>query len=120
MTHPITNINTQKCTESENPPSASDEDDIWTTIPPEILVQVFGHLGMRDKLNLTLVCRSWCSAVYVPSLWKSTVVDLWTSRLTESTIASLVDLGVRRVKLMDDEGENAEKFGQLVTAMTDI
>ncbi|ENN76696.1 F-box only protein 39-like [Dendroctonus ponderosae] len=42
----------------------------WTTLPNEILGNIFKLLPSRDKMSFSSTCRRWRDAVETPSLWK--------------------------------------------------
>lgn len=41
------------------------------TFPPEIWLKIFMYLSLNDKTSVALVCKTWKSLVYDPSLWKN-------------------------------------------------
>ena len=98
---------------------------LWSSLLPEILVKIFGYLNAKDKMRAALVCWDWRAAVNVRGGWKKTVVKVQTWRLTEMMISTLVDHGVRCVKIQSsgengDRADIANRIGQLVAAMTNI
>lgn len=110
----------------EHPASVDDGFVDWSTFLPEMLVEIFWHLKLADRNRVALVCSSWRSAVYVPVLWNKLTVGVRARNLEKRVaLLSLVERGVRRVRVWTDERAGrragiATQIGRLVESMPDI
>lgn len=71
-----------------------------SSLYPEILALIFGHLEVRDKGRAAQVCSTWRDAAYHKSVWRGVEAKLHLRRANPSLFASLVRRGIRRVQVL--------------------
>ncbi|VDM46802.1 unnamed protein product [Toxocara canis] len=66
-------------------------------IPAEVILSVFRYLNKRDLVMVILTCRRFRDIGYNSSLWE--YMDLGGRSMTESEVHSLMDRGIRILRL---------------------
>jgi hypothetical protein len=61
----------------------------FTKLPNVVLTKVFSYLSLTDRLNASIVCKSWRAGLYNPSLWhKFNLIIYLLNRSTDIKSAS--------------------------------
>ena len=68
-----------------------------SSLLPELLVKIFQHLTLDEKIRAAQVCNSWRSVVYAKELWKNHVFHFDLEKLTQSQISTISKRGVGRI-----------------------
>ncbi|KAK3606431.1 hypothetical protein CHS0354_041370 [Potamilus streckersoni] len=79
------------------------EHSFWEYLPDIAVIEVFKHLGDRDRVNMALVCKNWNRLLGTPCLWRSRHFDMAGYR------AQII--GTRACKY-------AERFGSYLKRLT--
>lgn len=47
----------------------------WSELPDLLLEKIFSYLTIREKYYISLVCKSWNRAFYLPYVWSQFVLE---------------------------------------------
>lgn len=67
---------------------------------PEILVQIFEKLSVRDRGQAAQVCTTWRDAAYSKSVWKGVEARLHLRQKSNNLFTSLQRRGIKKVQVL--------------------
>ncbi|XP_071958678.1 F-box/LRR-repeat protein 8-like [Antedon mediterranea] len=96
---------------------------IWSSLPEHILVNIFSHLPIGDRLNAAVVCKNWHDSFDSPYLWHS-----FTFSFTQSTDSVQLNFlnkyarHLRQVEILCDQTskENCSRSSQVLSHLAQI
>lgn len=62
----------------------------WTTLPNELVIQIFSYLNNRDRARLLSSCRSWRFLGSSSDLWKSLDLRMYNCDARAANLLPLV------------------------------
>nr|CAB3245183.1 F-box/LRR-repeat protein 8-like [Phallusia mammillata] len=84
----------------------------WSTVPDHILVDIFSYLPVNDRLQSSLVCKSWSECFHHPKLWSKFMFKFDTDIDNEGKAITCIEKYCKELKDVEIYVNQAQKISR--------